>query len=77
MNGYDKLQTLIICLDQLLASKIHKKIKFRKKITIKSAILLISIFLDREKVTPHYTFLDLAENILSDWLWAPLLMASD
>ena len=34
MNDYGRLQTLIICLDQLLTSKIHKKINLRNKIAI-------------------------------------------
>ena len=45
MSGYGKLYTLIICSDQLLASKFHNNFKLRKKITEKMAVLLSFSFL--------------------------------
>ena len=49
MSYYGKLLTLVMCLNQLLASKIHSNFNLRDKNTIffvvVVAILLISIFL--------------------------------
>ena len=45
MSGYGKLQTLEICLCELLASKTHNIFNLRNKITKKNVVLLIFIFL--------------------------------
>jgi hypothetical protein len=45
MSSYGKLQTLLICLGQLLASKNHINFNYRNKITKKIVVLLNSIFL--------------------------------
>ena len=43
--------------------------KFTKKI----AVLKIFVLLDGNIFATPYTSLDLAHNLLSDWLWVPIL----
>ena len=45
MSGFGRLKTLVICLDKLLASRIHKNFNSRNKITRKIGILMIYISL--------------------------------
>ena len=53
--------------------KIHSNFKIRNKITEIFAILLIFYFPTRENFAPPYTSPNMAQNLLSDWLCAPLL----
>lgn len=68
MSSYGMLQTLIICLGQLLPSKNHNNFNICNGITEKIAILLSSIFLHRKKYALPYTSSDLAQNLSCDRL---------
>ena len=71
MNGYGKLETLVMCLSQLLALKIHNNLrnKITKEICNPPYVYLPTL----ENFTPPYTSPDVAQTSLSDWFWAPLL----
>ena len=64
MSGYGELQTLVICLDQLLTSEFHSYINLRNKITEEIAVFLIFIFLDGKKLH-HLIFLSILHIISS------------
>ena len=73
MSGYGRLATLVICSGQLLALNSHNNFNSRNKITNINVVILVSIFLHGKEIAPPYTSSYLIQNILSDWLWAPLL----
>ena len=64
---------LVICLGQLLASKFHTNFILRSKITKKKICNPPYFYLPTWKIfAPPYTSPKLAQNLLSDRLWAPL-----
>ena len=73
MSGYDKLWALVLCLGRLLTSKIHNNFNLQKQITnffYNPPNYYLPIL---ESFEPPYTSPNLVQNLLSDWLWAPLL----
>ena len=54
-DGYGRLYTLIMCSNQLLASKTQSNFNLRNKITQKIAVFMIPIFLHGKNL--HYLIL--------------------
>ena len=73
-NGCSRLKTLVICLGQLLASKIHIKVNWRNKITKSIAILHISILLHGKNL--HRLMLLHIHHIIFDWSVKSALFSS-
>ena len=74
MSDYGKLYTLVICSSQLLTSRVYIFFNLRNKLT--NFIFCNSpdfYFLTQGEFAPPYASLDLVQNLLSDWLWVPLL----
>ena len=63
MSSYGKLQTLVICLGQLLVSKIHSNFNSRNKIAKQFAILVISILLHGKFCTALYFSISGAKSL--------------
>ena len=66
---------IVMCLGQLLTSKIHSNFKLRNEIINKICNPHVSIFL-HNKIAPSYVSPYLAHDLSSDWLWVPLLYLS-
>jgi hypothetical protein len=64
---------MVICLGQLLASKIHNRFNLRNQITIENHSPLDFYLTAHVESTPPYTTPNLARNFLSDQLRIPLL----
>ena len=63
---------LVMCSDQLLASKFHNNFNARNKSTKENCSPPYFYFLTWDKFAWPYASPCLAHNFSSDWLWAPL-----
>ena len=68
MGGYGRLETLVICLGQILPSKFHNNFNLRNKITKKICHPLDFYVLTHERFASPYTSQNAVPNPLIDWV---------